>query len=156
MHRLATFLLTASILGAGNFQIEANIRYTRDSRTVLDIVQPRAPALKERVCVILIPAPAESKESAWERIGKAFVEHGWMVAAIEYREDHAEEDVLRATQWVTENAARYKIDAGKIIVAGRVSLASRAPNVSLSLEGLPDQPFKSKPLIAWLKKHKIQ
>jgi acetyl esterase/lipase len=128
-----TVLVVLSLLGlaplarGANYQIEANIRYSLHPETVLDIVQARAPALKNRPGVIVIHGGGwigGDKESMLEPFCLPFVEHGFVVANVEYRLAHAASapaavnDVLEAAKWFRDRAADYKVDTNQIIVTG--------------------------------------
>ncbi len=112
---------------AADYQIEANIRYSLHPETVLDIVQARAPALKNRPGVIVIHGGGwiqGDKESMLEQFCLPFVEHGFVVANVEYRlakaaaAPAAVNDVLEAAKWFRDRAADYKVDPNQIIVTG--------------------------------------
>jgi len=118
--------LVALARGA-DYQIEANIRYSPHPETVLDIVQARAPALKNRPGVIVIHGGGwirGDKESMLERFCLPFVEHGFVVANVEYRlakvapAPAAVNDALDAAKWFLDHAADYKVDPNQIIVTG--------------------------------------
>jgi acetyl esterase/lipase len=118
--------LTALVRGA-DYQIEANIRYSLHPETVLDIVQARAPALKNRPAVIVIHGGGwveGDKANMLERFCLPFVEHGFVVANVEYRlaqsatAPAAVNDVLGAAKWFRDRAADYKVDPNQIIVTG--------------------------------------
>src|SRR5947209_10838674 len=71
-----------------DFPIDANIHYDRYPQTVLDVMQPRDPALKDRPGVIVIHGGGwvnGNKESMVERFCVPFLEHGFVVANVEYR-----------------------------------------------------------------------
>ena len=177
MNRLPLVALLLLCARAEEFQIEANIRYSQSSQTVLDILQPRAPALKDRPAVVVIHNKSATKEAAGRNIGQAFIDHGWVVAAVEYREDEAEGDILKAAQWFVRHAAEYRVDRKKIVVCGgrlARSLASRESGVAaiVELDHAEESPAKGRngglPILnlnrdtvpdsafVWLKKHKIQ
>ena len=112
---------------AADYQIEANIRYSLHPETVLDIIQARAPALKNRPGVIVIHGGGwvqGDKESMLEPFCLPFVEHGFVVANVEYRlasaapAPAAVNDVLDAAKWFLDRAADYKVDPNQIIVTG--------------------------------------
>ena len=112
---------------AADYQIQANLRYSPHPETVLDIVQTRAPALKNRPGVIVIHGGGwvgGDKESMLEPFGLPFVEHGFVVANVEYRlapaapAPAAVNDVLAAAKWLVDHAADYKVDPSQIIVTG--------------------------------------
>jgi acetyl esterase/lipase len=120
-------VVVASISPAADYRIEANIRYSLHPETVLDIVQSRAPALKNRPAVIVIHGGGwveGAKESMLETFCVPCVDRGFVVANVEYRLAQAApapaavNDVLEAAHWLSDRAADYKIDANQIIVAG--------------------------------------
>jgi acetyl esterase/lipase len=128
--RACVFLLlfgTALFSRAADYQIQANIRYSRYPETVLDIVQPRAPALRNRPGVIVIHGGGwveGDKEGVLERFCLPFVQRDFVVANIEYRlaksapAPAAVEDVLKAARWFQDHALDFKVDPAHIIVAG--------------------------------------
>ena len=133
MRDSCTVVVILSLLGlaplarGANYQIEANIRYSLHPETVLDIVQARAPALKNRPGVIVIHGGGwigGDKESMLEPFCLPFVEHGFVVANVEYRLARAASapaavnDVLEAAKWFRDRAADYKVDPNQIIVTG--------------------------------------
>ena len=133
MRDSCTVVVILSLLGlaplarGANYQIEANIRYSLHPETVLDIVQARAPALKNRPGVIVIHGGGwigGDKESILETFCLPFVEHGFVVANVEYRLARAASapaavnDVLEAAKWFRDRAADYKVDPNQIIVTG--------------------------------------
>ena len=124
---LFSLLGLAAEARAADYQIEANVRYSLHPETVLDIVQARAPALKNRPGVIVIHGGGwiqGNKESMLERFCLPFVEHGFVVANVEYRlapsatAPAAVNDVLEAAKWFRDRAAVYKVDPNQIIVTG--------------------------------------
>jgi acetyl esterase/lipase len=117
----------AALASAADYQIEANIRYGLHPETVLDIVQARAPALKNRPGVIVIHGGGwveGDKESMLQTFCLPFVERGFVVANVEYRlaqsatAPAAVNDVLEAAKWFRDRAADYKVDPNQIIVTG--------------------------------------
>lgn len=129
MRTTAVFLLfgTAILARAAEYQIEGNIRYDRYPETVLDIVQPRAPALRNRPGVIVIHGGGwveGQKENMLERFCLPFIQHDFVVANVEYRlakaapAPAAVEDVLKAAKWFQDHALDYKVDPAHIIATG--------------------------------------
>jgi acetyl esterase/lipase len=117
----------ASLAAAADYQIEANIRYAPYPETVLDILQPRAPALKNRPGAIVIHGGAwvgGDKESMVDEFCLPFLKQNFVVANLEYRlakaatAPAAVTDVLTAAKWVHDHAAEYKIDPAQIVVVG--------------------------------------
>jgi acetyl esterase/lipase len=126
-----------------DYQIEANIRYSLHPETVLDIVQARAPALKDRPGVIVIHGGGwiqGNKESMLETFCLPFVEHGFVVANVEYRlapattAPAAVNDVLAAAKWFRDRAADYKVDPNRIIVTGNSAGGHLAMMVGMAPE----------------------
>lgn len=124
---IATLLVSNFPIHAADYQIQANIRYDHHAETVLDILQARAPALKNRPGAIFIHGGGwveGEKESVIQRFCVPLVEHGFVVANVDYRlaktapAPAAVTDVLTAAKWFHDNAAEYKVDANRIIVAG--------------------------------------
>jgi acetyl esterase/lipase len=124
---VATLLFSNQLAHAADYQIEANIRYDHHAETVLDILQARAPALKDRPGVIVIHGGGwveGEKESVVERFCVPFVQHGFVVANVEYRlakaalAPAAVNDVLNAAKWFHDHAAEYKVDADRMVVTG--------------------------------------
>ncbi len=133
MHRvLLTLLVLAAALlaqppAATVFPREANIHYDKYDETVLDILQPREPAMANRPGILVIHGGGwvqGAKESMVERFCVPFLEHGFVVANVEYRlakvatAPAAVADVLKAAQWFAEHAAQYKVDPKRISVTG--------------------------------------
>lgn len=123
-----TILLAFLRLGfCADYQIEANLKYGPHLENVLDVVQSQAPALKNRPGVIVIHGGGwmeGDKEGVLEDYCLPFVQHGFVVANVEYRlgkvasAPAAVNDVLEAAQWFHDHAARFKVDANQIIVIG--------------------------------------
>ena len=120
-------LAWCSAASALDYQIEANIRYDKYPATVLDILQPSAPALASRPGMIIIHGGGwieGDKENTVDRICLPFIRHGFVVANVEYRlakaapAPAAVSDVLRAAQWFHDHAAKYNVDPNRILVAG--------------------------------------
>ncbi|MGD0438370.1 MAG: alpha/beta hydrolase [Bryobacteraceae bacterium] len=122
-----TLLVSIQLTHASDFQIEANIHYDRYAETVVDILQARAPALKNRPGAIMIHGGGwveGEKESVVERFCVPLIQHGFVVANVEYRlakaapAPAAVHDVLNAAKWFHSHAADYKVDADHILVMG--------------------------------------
>jgi acetyl esterase/lipase len=120
-------LLAASRLLAADYQIQGNIHYDQYPQTVLDILQPQAPALTMRPGIIVIHGGGwiqGDKERMVERFCLPFIQKGFVVANVEYRlaavatAPAALNDVLKAAQWFRDHAADYKVDEKKIVVTG--------------------------------------
>lgn len=121
------FFFLAPLAHTADFPIDANIRYAPYPETVLDVMQPRDPALKNRPGVIVIHGGGwvnGTKESMVERFCVPFLEHGFVVANVEYRlagvaiAPAAVNDVLNAAKWFHDHASQYKVDPKKIVVTG--------------------------------------
>ena len=120
-------LLLAHVSFAADYQIEGNIHYDQYPETVLDILQPPSPALKERPGVIVIHGGGwvqGTKESMVQRFCLPYTRAGFVVANVEYRlaavatAPAAVNDVLKAAQWFHDHADKYKVDTKKIVVTG--------------------------------------
>lgn len=110
-------LALAPFAFALDYQINANIHYDKYPETVLDVLQPSAPALADRPGVIVIHGAQGDKETMLDQYCLPFIRHGFVVANVEYRAA-AVDDVLEATNWFREHAARNKVDPKRIIVLG--------------------------------------
>ena len=124
---LKSLLVFASLSWCADYRIEANIRYDHYSETVLDVLQPVAPALKNRPGVMVIHGGGwiqGDKESVVDKYCVPFVQHGMVVVNVEYRlakaatAPAAVNDVLKAAQWLRDRATDYKVDPNQIIVMG--------------------------------------
>jgi len=122
-----SFLTLASFAAAADYRVQANIRYSLHGETILDILQARAPALKNRPGVIFIHGDDWSqgqKEDVVKQYCVPFIEHGFVVANIDYRlagSAHAPgavNDALAAATWFQDRAPDYKVDPKQILVAG--------------------------------------
>jgi acetyl esterase/lipase len=120
-------LVCCSSASALDYQIEANIHYDKHPETVLDILQPSAPALGDRPGVIVIHGGGwvqGDKEGMLDTYCLPFIRHGFVVANVEYRLANvapapaAVSDVLQAAQWFHDHAAQYKVDPKRILVTG--------------------------------------
>ena len=141
---LAFFFFLGPLAHAAEFPIEANIRYGQYAETVLDVMQPRDPALKNRPGVIIIHGGGwvnGKKETVVERFCVPFLEHGFVVANVEYRlasaaiAPAAVNDVLNAAKWFQDHAAQYKVDPKKIVVSGGSAGGHLALMVGMVPEG---------------------
>jgi acetyl esterase/lipase len=120
-------LACCSAASALDYQMEANIRYDKYPETVLDILQPSAPALANRPGIIVIHGGGwvqGDKERMLAEYCLPFIRHGFVVANVEYRlakaapAPAAVSDVLQAAQWFHDHAAQYKVDPNRILVTG--------------------------------------
>lgn len=121
------FLGAAFFARAADYQIEGNIRYDRRPETVLDILQPKAPALRNRPGVIVIHGGGwveGQKEDMLDRFCVPFIQRDFVVANVEYRlaksapAPAAVEDVLKAAKWFQDHTLDYKVDPARIVVTG--------------------------------------
>jgi acetyl esterase/lipase len=126
LHSIVVFAC-ASLLSAADYRVEANIRYAHYAETVLDILQPRAPALKARPGVIVIHGGGwilGAKESVVDKYCAPFLEHDFVVANIDYRlakaatAPAAVSDALAAARWFRDHAGDYHVDPGRVLVMG--------------------------------------
>ena len=124
---VASFVAFASLALGADYQIQANIRYDQYPETVLDILQPPGPALKNRPGIIVIHGGGwirGEKESMVDRFCLPFIQHDFVAANVEYRlakaatAPAAVNDVLRAAQWFHDHATEYKVDPNRILVMG--------------------------------------
>ena len=138
-----SLLGSTEVARGADYQIQANIRYSLHPETVLDIVQARAPALKDRPGVIVIHGGGwieGDKESMLERFCLPFVEQGFVVANVEYRlasaatAPAAVHDVLEAAKCFRDRAVDYKVDPNRIVVAGNSAGGHLAMMVGMTPE----------------------
>ncbi len=133
--RLLFALAGALAAVAANYPIQANARYAPYEDTVLDVVQPRDPALKERTAVIVIhgeEAGANSKEDM-RGFCTPFLDRDYVAVVMDYRQDHGLEDVLAAAKWFHDRAPDFKADPNHLIALG----VSRGGQYALLLGMLP-------------------
>jgi acetyl esterase/lipase len=126
-----------------DYQIEANIHYAKYPETVLDILQPSAPALGNRPGIIVIHGGGwvqGDKERMLEEYCLPFIRHGFVAANIEYRLANAApapaavSDALQAAQWFHDHSARYKVDPNRILVTGTSAGGHLALMVGMTLD----------------------
>lgn len=107
--------------------MEGNIHYDKYPETVLDVLQPSAPALASRPAIMVLHGGGwieGTKETMLEAFCLPFVRHGFVVANVEYRlarsapAPAAVNDVFQAAQWFRDHAARYNIDPKRILITG--------------------------------------
>lgn len=106
--------------------LQANIPYDRYKETVLDIIQPKAPAKGKRPGLLCIHGGGWGSGSKEQFLNWClpYAEQGFVVANIEYRlakvapAPAAVMDVLKAAQWFRANARRYNVDTKRIVAAG--------------------------------------
>jgi acetyl esterase/lipase len=107
--------------------IERNIAYDKHPQTVLDILQPKSPAVEKRPGAIVIHGggwTGGTKEGMVNSFALRYVEKGFVVANVEYRlakaatAPAAVNDVLNAASWFFKNAGKYNVDKKRIVVTG--------------------------------------
>ncbi|MGH9628079.1 MAG: alpha/beta hydrolase fold domain-containing protein [Bryobacteraceae bacterium] len=108
-------------------KVHANISYDQYPETVLDIYEPKAPAMGKRPGVLIIHGGGwrgGTKESVVEKFVIPWVEEGFVVANVEYRlakaatAPAAVTDVLKAAEWFRKNAGDWGVDRKRIVVTG--------------------------------------
>jgi acetyl esterase/lipase len=108
------------------YLIEKNIAYDQHPETVLDIVQPKAPATGKRPGVIVIHGGGwvEGSKDTMMKYVIPYLQQGFVVCNVEYRlaksakAPAAVTDVLNAAAWFEQNAKRYSVDPKRIVVTG--------------------------------------
>lgn len=137
-------LVFGPTLFAADYQIQANVRYDRYPQTVLDVMQPKAPALQDRPGILMIHGGGwveGNKEAVVADWCTPFLDRGFVVVNVEYRladvavAPAALEDVLKAAQWFHRHAEEYKVDPKRIVVMG----GSAGGNLALMTAMLPDE-----------------
>jgi len=107
--------------------LEANIAYDRYSDTRLDIMYPKAPPSGKRPGVVMFHGGGwirSTKETMMTAFCLPFLEHGFVVANVEYRVAPAAKapgavnDALAAAKWFADHAAKYDVDPARIVVTG--------------------------------------
>ena len=123
----AALLSFSTAASSADYQVLANIRYGGYPETVLDVLQSRAPALKNRPGVLMIHGGgwvSGQKEEMVERFCVPFLERDFVVANVDYRlaktspAPAAVSDVLEAAVWFHKHAAELKVDPAEIIAVG--------------------------------------
>ena len=93
----------------------------------MDIAVSESPGPSPRPVMLLIHGGGwvnGSKEKMVEHFCVPFLEHGFVVANVEYRlagvatAPAAVNDVLNAAKWFHDHASQYKVDPNKIVVSG--------------------------------------
>lgn len=107
--------------------IQRNIPYDRYPATVLDILQPKAPATGERPGVVVFHGGGwihSGKETAYRSLCLPYLERGFVVINVEYRvasqalAPAAVTDALNATHWFFKHTRQYRVDPKRIVVTG--------------------------------------
>jgi acetyl esterase/lipase len=140
---LLLLLAVPLTLFALDYRITGNLHYAAGASTVLDIIQPSAPALADRPGAIVIHGGGwvqGDKEMMFDQYCLPLVRHGFVVANIEYRlareapAPAAVTDALEAAQWFRDHAAQYKVDPKRIIVTGASAGGQLALMVGMASE----------------------
>ena len=108
--------------------VESNLSYGQFPETVMDVYQPKkAAASGRRPGVIVFHGGgwiSGSRESTIEKFVIPYLEHGFVVANVEYRlagvapAPAAVRDALEAASWFRKNAHRWNVDPGRIVATG--------------------------------------
>ena len=106
--------------------LESNIPYDQHKETVLDILQPKAPAAGKRPGLIMIHGGGWVGGTKEQRVPSTlrYVEKGFVVANVRYRlagtapAPAAVSDVLKAADWFRKNARKYNVDPNRVAVTG--------------------------------------
>ncbi len=107
--------------------LEANIAYDRYPDTRLDILYPKAAANGKRPGVVMFHGGGwirSTKETMMTAFCLPFLEHGFVVANVEYRVAPAAKapgavnDALAAARWFADHAEKYNVDPARIVVTG--------------------------------------
>lgn len=138
----AFFCLCLPLAWSARYPTDANIRYSPYPETVLDVLQPRDPALKDRPGVIVIHGGGwvtGNKEAMIDAFCVPFLEQGFVVANLDYRLANtapapaAVTDVLNAARWFSDHAPQYKVDPRRIVAVGN----SAGGHLALMLAMIP-------------------
>jgi acetyl esterase/lipase len=136
MRTIPLVLLIALLAPAADYQVEGNVRYGSHPEAVLDLLQPRAPALEKRPAVVLIRDSGwwqTDKQSLVDQVAAPFIQRDFVVALVEYGRP---EDVSEAIEWVRERADRYKIDPRRLVIVAASSGGRLALAVAASAKGV--------------------
>jgi acetyl esterase/lipase len=115
-----------------NIALESNIHYDTYADCVLDVMYPKAPSAQKRPCVVVFHGGGwvhSDKESTMSALCLPYLEHGFVVCNIEYRQGNnwgrspanapaAVVDCLKATKWFVDHADKYNMDANKLVSTG--------------------------------------
>ena len=181
---ILSLILLPVFCPAADYQVQGNIRYGSHPEAVLDLLQPRAPALQKRPGAILLV----DDRAQMETYATPFIKADFVVANVEHRSraipGEAVSDIGDALTWLQDHADQYKVDRRRVIVVGAAKsgslallLASSAPAGSVAavirFAGIADTsdtlPSKGPPVLTihadagdiwpqifkWLKKRKI-
>lgn len=107
--------------------LHKDIHYDKYSATVLDILEPAAAGATARPGVIVFHGGGwihSGKETAYTSLCLPYLEHGFVVANVEYRvasqatAPAAVTDALDAARWFFKHAKQYNVDTKRIVVTG--------------------------------------
>jgi acetyl esterase/lipase len=108
--------------------VESNLSYGRFPETVMDVYQSQKSAASERRPGVIVFHGGGwiggSKESTIEKFVIPYLEHGFVVANVEYRlagvapAPAAVSDALEAASWFRNNAHRWNVDPKRIVATG--------------------------------------
>ena len=112
--------------------LEANIAYDQYADTVLDVMYPKENSAEKRPGVVVFHGGGwvhSDKESAMSALCLPYLEKGFVVCNIEYRQGNnwgrspasapaAVVDCLNATKWFVDHADKYNLDTNKLVSAG--------------------------------------
>lgn len=144
---------------SGSIAMEADIVYANkkdheqnDTDLKLDLYQPADDTAENRPVIIWVHGGGMytgSKNESWEPVCSLaydYAKKGYVCISIDYRLDpdweqtgafneamkNAAEDVASAVDWVRENSEKYRMDSGRIILAGYSSGAEIVDNYYFS------------------------
>jgi len=107
--------------------LHRDIHYDKYSATVLDVLEPAGSGTAARPGVIVFHGGGwvhSGKETAYTSLCLPYLEHGFVVANVEYRvasqatAPSAVTDALVATRWFFKHAKQYNVDVKRIVVTG--------------------------------------
>ena len=112
--------------------LEANIPYDQYADTVLDVMYPKALSKEKRPGVVVFHGGGwvhSDKESTMNGLCLPYLEHGFVVCNIEYRQGNnwgrspanapaAVVDCLNATKWFVDHADKYNFDTNRLVSTG--------------------------------------
>ena len=107
--------------------LHKDIHYDKYSATILDVLEPAGSSAAPRPGVIVLHGGGwvhSGKETAYTSLCLPYLEHGFVVANVEYRvasqatAPAAVTDALNATRWFFKHAKQYNVDTKRIVVTG--------------------------------------
>jgi acetyl esterase len=128
-------------------EVSSNISYGSDPRHRLDIYAPGNGAAEPHPVMIFIPGGGfiRGDKADRENVGQRFAREGIAVVVANYRLAPAHvwpagaEDVMRAYQWVRDNATRLGFDPARILLAGESAGAAHIAAATLIRRFHPSQ-----------------